>query len=146
MVRVLAQVDHLVSYLRPAYVVRTTESPPRKPIDTAKWLNKVSFVTVEFRVLVKVITQPSLSAMFGSRVPVYTVPNTPKDRPQAKELTDENIVNTFASLGYTRETFVQGHPEHFETFVEDVKAAAKKSMSIISISLPDYLYNTIRSL
>ena len=131
MVRVLAQVDHLVSYLRPAYVVRTTESPPRKPIDTAKWLNKVSFVTVEFRVLVKVITQPSLSAMFGSRVPVYTVPNTPKDRSQAKELTDEDIVSTFASLGYTRETYVRGHPDRFETLVAAVRTAAKKSTSMI---------------
>ena len=76
--------------MRPAYVVRTTESPPRKPIDTAKWLNKVSFVTVEFRVLVKIITQPTLSALFGSYVPVHTVPNTLRAEPQPTELTAEN--------------------------------------------------------
>ena len=123
---------------RSAYVVRTTGTTPRKPVDTAKWLKKVAFVAVEFRALVKMITQPSLSAMFGSRVPVHIVPNTvpvpPDTGPSApRELSAENIKSTFAFLGYTwecfdtRDSLVQGHPGKLDRLVGEVEAAAKTS-------------------
>ena len=76
--------------MRPAYVVRTRREMPQKPIDIVKWLSKVVFVVIEYQALVNIITQPTLSALFGSYVPVHTVPNTLRAKPQPTELTAEN--------------------------------------------------------
>ena len=47
----------------------------------------------------------------------------------AVRLTDENIQDTFAALGYTPETFVIPRPEEFHDLVEEVASAAKDCTS-----------------
>lgn len=103
------------------------EAPQKRPI-LSKWLNKIAFVAADYRGLVKILTTPVLSMAFGDRVPpIHRVPNTPKARPFTTRLTSDNIKTTFSHFGYSEVDFDPTHPEEFQSLVDDVEKAAKKS-------------------
>ncbi|EIW58739.1 uncharacterized protein TRAVEDRAFT_65024 [Trametes versicolor FP-101664 SS1] len=87
-----------------AYVNRIHE-PPRKSPNMAKWLKKVSFVIAEYRSLLKILTTPSLSALFGDHVVIHSVVNRPPRRAFVTNLEIGNITTTFDDLGFNARNF-----------------------------------------
>ena len=109
-----------------------TDEPPQKPPDMLKWLSKISSVAADYATLVKTLTTPSLSAMFGEHVLIHLVPS-PAVSKYDKILTADDIRSEFYSLKLTKQTFIENEPEAFEDLVCSAEVAAKKRMPVVHI-------------
>ena len=59
---------------------------PKKHPSMSRWLGKISFVTAEFRKLVKILTTPALSSLFGESIPIRWLDNTPRVSRMSQDL------------------------------------------------------------
>lgn len=123
-----------------AHITRKTRSAPLTPLSTYAWLKKVCCVATAFQGLTGILTTPALSAMFGARVPIHPIANTPPTRLCSAAPTADDIKATIAAHGmvkYTASTFIPGRPELFDGLTAEVAAAAAKRGAFI-VFLPLY--------
>lgn len=90
----------------------------------AKWLKKVSFVIAEYRSLLKILTTPALSALFGDHVAIHSVVNRPPRRTFVTKLEIGNITTTFDSLGFNAQRY-----KNIQDLVVEVAHLANHSTS-----------------
>ncbi|EIW55388.1 uncharacterized protein TRAVEDRAFT_74204 [Trametes versicolor FP-101664 SS1] len=112
-----------------AYITRKTGTAPHTPLSTHAWLKKVCCVAIAFRGLTGILVTPALSAMFGARVRIHPIVNTPPKRPYDVAPTADDIKVTIATHGmvkYTASTFIPGRPELFNDLAAELAAAAAK--------------------
>ena len=109
------------------------KEPSKRP-NLFRWLNKVSFVATDYRSLVKILTRPSLSLLFGDRVLIHPLRDTFKSKSYVMELTAENIESTLTAFGYNEGNFSQ-----LDQFVGEVERASKRSTPAIHTSIEPHL-------
>ena len=109
------------------------KEPSKRP-NLFRWLNKVSFVATDYRSLVKILTRPSLSLLFGDRVLIHPLRDTFKSKSYVMELTAENIGSTLTAFGYNEGNFSQ-----LDQFVGEVERASKRSTPAIHTSIEPHL-------
>lgn len=110
-----------------AHITRKTGSAPVTPLSTYAWLKKVCCVATAFQGLTGILVTPALSAMFGARVPIHLIANTPPKQTRTIAPTADDIKATIATHGmvkYTACTFIPGRPELFDGLTAEVAAAA----------------------
>ena len=107
---------------------------PRKRPSMSRWLNKFTFVATDYRSLVKILTRPSLSLLFGDRVLIHPLHDTFKSKSYVTELAAEGIESTLAALGYNEDNFKQ-----LDQFVGEVEIASKRSTPAIHTSIEPHL-------
>lgn len=86
-------------------------------------------MAIAFRGLTGILVTPALSAMFGARVRIHPIVNTPPKRPYDVAPTADDIKVTIATHGmvkYTASTFIPGRPELFNDLAAELAAAAAK--------------------
>lgn len=103
------------------------------------WLKKVCCVATAFQGLTGILITPALSAMFGARVPIHLIANTPPKQTRTVAPTADDIKATITTHGmvkYTASTFIPGCPELFDGLTAEVAvAAANRGAFSLFISL-----------